>query len=84
VKQTLRCENEYVETLSDLLDGRAAIPDSVRSVLRLVSQGTLTAGRLVRGKVGRCARDMVAECRRCSRIICRVRPSEARVIAKLD
>ncbi|EAW24792.1 uncharacterized protein NFIA_102770 [Aspergillus fischeri NRRL 181] len=50
VKQTLRCENEYVETLSDLLDGRAAIPDSVRSVLRLVSQGTLTAGRLVRGK----------------------------------
>ncbi|KEY81034.1 hypothetical protein BA78_6956, partial [Aspergillus fumigatus] len=71
VKQTLRCENEYVETLSDLLDGRAAIPDSVRSVLRLVSQGTLTAGRLVRGKVGRCARDMVAECRRCSRIICR-------------
>ncbi|GFF54716.1 hypothetical protein IFM46972_10090 [Aspergillus udagawae] len=71
VKQTLRCENEYVETLSDLLDGRAAIPDSVRSVLRLVSQGTLTSGRLVRGKVGRCARDMVAECRRCSRIVCR-------------
>ncbi|KAH1698278.1 hypothetical protein KXX24_000391 [Aspergillus fumigatus] len=39
VKQTLRCENEYVETLSDLLDGRAAIPDSVRSVLRLRSVG---------------------------------------------
>ncbi|KAF7181650.1 hypothetical protein CNMCM7691_000947 [Aspergillus felis] len=35
VKQTLRCENEYVETLSDLLNGKAAIPDSVRSVLRL-------------------------------------------------
>ncbi|KAH1350994.1 hypothetical protein KXX14_001899 [Aspergillus fumigatus] len=39
VKQTLRCENEYVETWSDLLDGRAAIPDSVRSVLRLRSVG---------------------------------------------
>ncbi|RHZ48948.1 uncharacterized protein CDV56_101133 [Aspergillus thermomutatus] len=39
VKQTLRCENEYIETLSDLLDGSAAIPDSVKSVLRLMCSG---------------------------------------------
>lgn len=24
------------------------------------------------GKVGECARDMVAECRRCSKVVCRV------------
>ncbi|EAW10786.1 uncharacterized protein ACLA_052590 [Aspergillus clavatus NRRL 1] len=71
VKQTLRCENEYVETLADLLDGGTPIPESVKSVLRLVSQGTRGPGRLVRGKVGKCARDMVGECRRCSRVVCR-------------
>lgn len=71
IKQTLRCENEYIETLSDLLGDRAAIPDSVKHVLRLMSQNTGSPGRLTSGKIGKCARDMVAECRRCSRVVCR-------------
>ncbi|OJJ40373.1 hypothetical protein ASPWEDRAFT_47218 [Aspergillus wentii DTO 134E9] len=71
VKQTLRCENEYIETLSDMLSSGAAIPDSVKSVIRLLSKGAVESGRLTSGKVGKCARDMVAECRRCSRVVCR-------------
>jgi hypothetical protein len=72
IKETLRCENEYVETLSDLLNKGAAIPDSLRHVIQLLSQSTLKAGRLTSAKIGKCARDMVAECRRCSRVVCRV------------
>lgn len=71
-KQTLRCENEYVETLSQLLDSGASIPDSVKSVLQLLSRGATNSGRLTSGKVAKCARDMVAECRRCSKVVCRV------------
>ncbi|KAL5361380.1 hypothetical protein BJX96DRAFT_84223 [Aspergillus floccosus] len=70
-KQTLRCENEYIETLSDLLGSGAAIPDSVKSVIQLLSQGATSSGRLTRGKVAKCARDMVAECRGCSKVVCR-------------
>lgn len=71
-KQTLRCENEYVETVADLLQNGVAIPDSVKSVLRLLSQGSVESGRLTRGKVAKCARDMVGECRKCSKVVCRV------------
>lgn len=72
VRETLRCENEYIETVSDMLGEGAVIPRSVKSVLRLLSQGSADSGRMTRGKVGRCARDMVGECRRCSTIVCRV------------
>lgn len=72
VKQTLRCENEYIETLSDMLDSGACIPDSVKSVMRLLSQNARSSGRLTSGKISKCARDMVAECRRCSKVVCRV------------
>ncbi|PLB50270.1 hypothetical protein P170DRAFT_508474 [Aspergillus steynii IBT 23096] len=71
VKQTLRCENEYVETLVDLLKSGTVIPDSVKSVIRLLSQGAMSSGRLTTGKISKCARDMVAECRRCSTVVCR-------------
>ncbi|KAE8145357.1 hypothetical protein BDV25DRAFT_164876 [Aspergillus avenaceus] len=71
IKQTLRCENEYVETLSDLLHGGAAIPESVKSVIQLLNQEARRSGRLTAGKVAKCARDMVAECRRCSKVVCR-------------
>lgn len=74
VKQTLRCENEYIETLSDMLDSGACIPDSVKSVMRLLSQNARSSGRLTSGKISKCARDMVAECRRCSKVVCRVSP----------
>ncbi|KAL3470540.1 hypothetical protein BJX99DRAFT_48182 [Aspergillus californicus] len=70
-KQTLRCENEYIETLSDMLHSGTAIPDSVKSVIRLLSQGAMSSGQLTSGKVSKCARDMVAECRGCSKVVCR-------------
>jgi len=73
VRETLRCENEYIETVAEMLDGRALLPNSVKSVLRLLSQGN-GEGRMTRGKVGKCARDMVSECRRCNKVVCRVGP----------
>ncbi|KKK26360.1 hypothetical protein ARAM_007210 [Aspergillus rambellii] len=74
VKQTLRCENEYIETLSDMLSSGAAIPDSVKSVIRLLRRDALSSGQLTSGKVSKCARDMVAECRGCSKINCTAKP----------
>ncbi|KAL1966772.1 hypothetical protein VTN77DRAFT_3969 [Rasamsonia byssochlamydoides] len=71
IKETLRCENEYVQTVSDLLSEGAAIPDSLKHVIQLMSPDTSEARRLTSGKIGKCARDMVAECRRCSRVVCR-------------
>jgi hypothetical protein len=32
VKETLRCENEYIETLAEMLDSGSVLPDSVKSV----------------------------------------------------
>lgn len=72
VRETLRCENEYIETVAEMLDGGAVLPNSVKSVLRLLSQGSGDPNRMTRGKVGKCARDMVGECRRCAKIVCRV------------
>lgn len=81
VRETLRCENEYIETVAEMLSEGAAIPNSVKSVLRLLSQGRAeSSDRITRGKVGRCARDMVGECRRCSKIVCRVRLPIARFV----
>lgn len=77
VRETLRCENEYIETVADMLDGNAIIPNSVKSVLQLLSQSSGEPGRMSRGKVGRCARDMVGECRRCSKVVCRVCSAQA-------
>ncbi|KKA20868.1 hypothetical protein T310_5106 [Rasamsonia emersonii CBS 393.64] len=74
IKLTLRCENERIETLSDLLSEGAAIPESLKHVIRLINQGAPEARRLTSGRVGKCARDMVAECRRCSRVNCTIKP----------
>ena len=61
VKQTLRCSNEPKEdVVAHGQDGR--------------TRGW--NGRLTSGRVMRCARDLVAECRRCGTVVCRVRVSE--------
>jgi hypothetical protein len=70
VKETLRCENEYIETLAEMLDSGSVLPDSVKSVIRLLSRPG--ESRMTRGKVAKCARDMVGECRRCAKVVCRV------------
>ena len=80
VRETLRCENEYIETVEELLDAGTALPNSVKSVLRLLSQGSSVSGRMTRGKVGKCARDMVGQCRRCNKIVCRVSTSLKRIL----
>lgn len=72
MKKTLRCENEYIETLSEMLGDGAVLPDNLKNILRLLSRDTVDLGKLTSGKIGKCARDMVAECRRCSRVVCRV------------
>ncbi|KAJ5169678.1 uncharacterized protein N7500_002461 [Penicillium coprophilum] len=71
VKATLRCENEYIETLAEMLDSGSVLPDSVKSVIRLLSRPSGDHTRMTRGKVAKCARDMVGECRRCAKIVCR-------------
>lgn len=71
VSRTLRCTNEDV-TLSTRLADR--IRESHRTWKDRGANSLHGGGRLTSGKVGRCARDMVGECRRCGTIVCRVRP----------
>lgn len=80
VKRTLRCENEYIETLNELLSQGTALPESVKNVIHLMNQDNLEVGKLTSGKIGKCARDMVGECRRCSRIVCRVSRASGRKV----
>lgn len=68
ISQTLRCENEDVEPGPRLANS-----------LRDLHQNWNTSGpngvhatKITSGKIGTCARDMVGECRRCSKIVCRV------------
>ncbi|KAJ5848410.1 hypothetical protein N7455_012367 [Penicillium solitum] len=70
-RETLRCENEYIETLAEMLDSGSVLPDSVKSVIRLLSRPSGEQTRMTRGKVAKCARDMVGECRRCAKVVCR-------------
>ena len=59
----LRCTNE--EILAD--------PDETfRFRARAGNWYYMEDGRSYNGKTGKCARDMVAECRRCARVVCRV------------
>ncbi|KAF1917562.1 hypothetical protein BDU57DRAFT_513884 [Ampelomyces quisqualis] len=60
VKHTLCCSNESIDADPKLpLQSREA-PFSLSSSRQLTS-----------GRVGRCARDMVGECQRCSTVVCR-------------
>lgn len=70
-RETLRCENEYIETLAEMLDSGSVLPDSVKSVIRLLSRPSGEQTRMTRGKVAKCARDMLGECRRCAKVVCR-------------
>jgi hypothetical protein len=63
---TLCCENESPNP-PDTLDGGQGL-----TAAQLYSQPK-RSGRFTSGKIGPCARDMVGECRKCSKIVCRVR-----------
>lgn len=62
VQQTLRCENEF-------RDANSAESEKPGQKWHILGE----AGHLVSGKVSMCARDLVSDCRRCGRIVCRVR-----------
>lgn len=65
---TMRCQNEFPEVKGNLSNGDNA--SSAARMYRLKKTERITSG-----KIGPCARDMVGECRKCSKIVCRVRPS---------
>ncbi|KAF6229717.1 hypothetical protein HO173_011364 [Letharia columbiana] len=68
VQQTLRCENEF-------RDARSSESEKPGQKWHILGE----AGHLVSGKVSACARDLVSDCRRCGRIVCRVRPIHFRL-----
>jgi hypothetical protein len=74
VKRTLRCKNDdVVETPNELSSrGTAILESAEENVIQPVIPGCLEVGRLTSGKIGKCARDMVGECRKCATVICRV------------
>jgi hypothetical protein len=64
---TLCCENESPDPTGTLVEEGQGL-----TAAQLYSQPK-RSGRFTSGKIGPCARDMVGECRKCSKIVCRVR-----------
>lgn len=48
-------------------------PRDLEAFLQGLVDDAVENGRLTSGKIGRCARDMVGECHRCARVVCRVK-----------
>ncbi|EME46245.1 hypothetical protein DOTSEDRAFT_148289 [Dothistroma septosporum NZE10] len=77
--KALRCENEQSSPAVRL--GNAL--HASHAVWTAHGRNGLKVGRITSGKVGACARDMVADCRKCGHIICRncvVKPPPASII----
>jgi hypothetical protein len=69
VAQTLRCYNDEIALNPE---------DTFRYRARASNYYYVELGRgEYNGKSGFCARDLVAECRRCARVVCRVRVTQA-------
>ncbi|PLN84062.1 hypothetical protein BDW42DRAFT_163513 [Aspergillus taichungensis] len=66
-KMTLRCESERMVTTADVLGARASQQFNVNPPDAVVR---VAAGSAVLRR-SKCARDMVAECRKCSKVVCR-------------
>ncbi len=74
VRQTLRCENEAAASPIAGAEARVAVANGAWR-LHAAANGVehhATRPRMTSGKVGACARDMVGDCRRCGRVVCRV------------
>lgn len=67
VAQSLRCSKEDEDRSSTLADRLREARLAWRT-----NGGSSYAGRITSGKVGKCARDFVAECRSCGTVVCRV------------
>jgi hypothetical protein len=70
VTKTLRCTNEGDE--HRVLRKQLSIGTGL-SRLSISPDTTVLRRRMTTGKLGKCARDMVSECRRCGVALCRVR-----------
>jgi hypothetical protein len=68
ISQTLRCENETTDPAQRL--GNALFAS--HQVWTAYGRDGVKIGRITSGKVGACARDLVGECKKCGRIVCRV------------
>jgi hypothetical protein len=80
VTRTLRCENEDEVVPLEVRAELAARYREPRQAWILAGGDSPYGpnGRLTSGKVGKCARDMVAECKRCGTVVCRVSKNERR------
>jgi hypothetical protein len=67
IAHSLRCSKEDDEQSSTLADRLREARLAWRT-----HGGSSYSGRITSGKVGKCARDMVAECRSCGTVVCRV------------
>ncbi|EME83541.1 uncharacterized protein MYCFIDRAFT_38772 [Pseudocercospora fijiensis CIRAD86] len=67
ISQTLRCDNENTNPAERL--GNAL--HASHQVWTTYGRNGTKIGRITSGKIGACARDMVGECRKCGKIICR-------------
>lgn len=72
VKRTLRCETQYNVILNELLREGVSLSEGTNLANQLINEDAPKNGRLRWGISGLCARDMVGECQRCSKIVCRV------------
>ncbi|QDS70499.1 hypothetical protein FKW77_010164 [Venturia effusa] len=66
IAQSLRCSKEHEDLSSSLADRLREARLAWRT-----NGGSSYAGRITSGKVGKCARDLVAECRNCGTVVCR-------------
>ncbi|PGH17274.1 hypothetical protein AJ79_01157 [Helicocarpus griseus UAMH5409] len=84
VRETLRCRNEPLDEPpsnngSDNNTSSGIVANDVPGIFQVFTQpaaviaggGHSNAPKLTTGKVGRCARDMVADCQRCLGTVCR-------------
>ena len=68
VRQTLRCVNEQ-----DGSDPHEAVRENdLYRTWHISGHRGIRLGRIITGKFGACARDLVADCRRCGTVVCRV------------
>jgi len=66
IAQSLRCSRENNERGTTLADGLRGA-----HLAWSTNGGPSSFGRITSGKVGKCARDMVADCQHCGTIVCR-------------
>ncbi|KXS93334.1 hypothetical protein AC579_447, partial [Pseudocercospora musae] len=79
VSQTLHCDNENANPAERL--GNAL--HASHQVWTTYGRNGTKIGRITSGKIGACARDMVGDCRKCGKIICRncvIKPPPSNIV----